>query len=458
MKRIGVGIRLSLVLLVLTAAALTAVYLAVVPTLETRLVDDKVEQLEGLTEVVAETYQEEPFVSASVLAQAIPGVNARVVIYAELGGRLTVFDDSAGLLGSAEMEGDRIAQRAFVGQEPASGTLERRETRFAEAARPVFVPESRVVLLSSSLTGEVRDIQLVERRLLIAGLLALMGAVALGFGAATLHARRIRRLEQAAERIAGGQFDEPVVDTGSDELRELADAFERMRQRLAALDHARREFVANASHELRTPIFALGAALELLEDEELDEATRLEFMNTMHEQVERLSRLAEDLLDLSRLDAGRVSVEASPVDLGAAADALAAEFEAAALAAKHPLSVERNGVAVALADGDQVLRIGRALVENALRHTPEGTGVCIRAERRNGFAVLEVEDDGPGIPPEHLDQVFDRFYRVDGTRASGSGLGLAIARELAELMDGSLEAANDGAATRFVLALPRHRT
>src|SRR5439155_4562305 len=115
-------------------------------------------------------------------------------------------------------------------------------------------------------------------------------------------ARRLRRLEVAAERIAAGRFDEPIHDTGVDEVGQLARAFDRMRERLATLDRARSEFIANASHELRTPLFSLGGFLELLTDEDLDEATRGEFLDTMREQVDRLTKLATDLLDLSRLD------------------------------------------------------------------------------------------------------------------------------------------------------------
>src|SRR5204862_1888104 len=138
--------------------------------------------------------------------------------------------------------------------------------------------------------------------------------ILLGYVAARAFARRIRRLEQAAERIAGGSFEVPVVDRGSDEVGQLAAAFERMRVRLAQLDHARREFIANASHELRTPLFALGGFLELMTEEDLDSQTRAEFMSTMREQVERLTKLATELLDLSRLDAGRLSLEREPID------------------------------------------------------------------------------------------------------------------------------------------------
>jgi signal transduction histidine kinase len=269
-----------------------------------------------------------------------------------------------------------------------------------------------------------------------------------------MHARRIRRLERAADRIAHGKFDEPVADQGSDELHELAEAFEHMRRRLATLDDARRAFVANASHELRTPIFALGAALELLEDETLDEPTREEFIETMRDQVGRLTRLTADLLDLTRLDAGRMPVEAEPVDLTAAAALLGREFDAAARAGGHALAVVTNGSAGAVADEDQVLRIGRAVVENALVHTPSGTRISIATHAENGRATLEIADDGPGVPAEQQEHLFERFYRVDGNRASGSGLGLAIAHELAELMHGELRLASTPDGTSVTLTLP----
>ena len=161
-----------------------------------------------------------------------------------------------------------------------------------------------VVLFSSSLSDTLATVHVIERRLGYATLAALAIALVLGSVAAALHARRIRRLERAAERIAQGAFDEPVRDTGDDELGELARTFERMRIQLSRLDSARRAFVATASHELRTPLFALGGFIELLEDEDLDEETRRGFLTTMREQVDRLTKLATDLLDLSRVDAG----------------------------------------------------------------------------------------------------------------------------------------------------------
>jgi signal transduction histidine kinase len=227
-----------------------------------------------------------------------------------------------------------------------------------------------------------------------------------------------------------------------------------MRQRLAQLEHARREFIANASHELRTPLFSLGGFLEIMDDEELDPATQVEFLATMREQVARLTKLATDLLDLSRLDAGRMTVEHEQVDLAALAEVLADEFRGAALSTGHELAVDNGAESRAVGDEERALQIGRILLENAMKHTPPGTPVRIAATQQNGTALLTVEDEGPGIPPEHRAQVFERFYRLEGSIASGSGLGLAIARELAELMGGSLELQRQQGRTLFTLVLP----
>src|SRR5437763_1064186 len=279
-------------------------------------------------------------------------------------------------------------------------------------------------------------------------------SVALGCGGSWMFARRVRRLARAADRIAAGHFDDPVDDRSPDELGHLARAFDRMRLRLAQLDHARSEFIANASHELRTPLFSLGGFLELMGDEELDEETRREFLDTMREQVERLTKLATDLLDLSRLDVGRLRVARAPFDLVEVAHVLCNEFRALAQTGGRRVELEGDDDVLAIGDDERALQIGRALVENALRHTPPGTTVRVRAGRADGTAFLEVADDGPGVPAEHAEQVFERFYRIDGALASGSGLGLAIARELAQLMDGRVALESSPGRSAFRLVLP----
>lgn len=443
----GVGARLALALFVVLAGALALVYLIVVPSLESRLTRSRLSQLETAAPGIVHELPSDRLNWPDFLDAAAASANARVVVYDAVGPppALVVSGDSQGF-GSADVQRDPIALRAALSRESTRGTTTRGGRRFAEAATPIPGTDS-VVLVSSPLHETLRTVDLVRDRLVVAGLFALFAALAAGYLGAMLFARRLRRLEAAADRIAAGEFDEPVVDRGKDEVGELARSFERMRARLAALDHARREFIANASHELRTPIFSLGGFLELLRDEELDEPTRREFLATMSEQVDRLAKLATELLDLSRADAGRLRVEREAVDLALVAETVVDEF--AARANGRELALGDVDEAAVLGDEQRVLQIARVLVENALVHTPAGTHVEVRvADGR-----LEVADDGPGIPAEHLAHVFDRFYRVEGERASGSGLGLAIARELAQAMGGALEVESRAHRTVFRLVL-----
>jgi signal transduction histidine kinase len=452
----SVGARLTLALALLVAGALGVVYAIVVPSLERNLIGAKVSQLRRAAPAVSHQL---PSSSASpdwtdALGTLSTSANARVVVYQVLSASppsLTVFQDS-NPVSSSDVQNDPVASRAFVSGKLVTGTVNRNEARYAEAAMPLGNP-NYVLLLAAPLHDSLGNVNLVQRRVLAAGLLALVAALLVGYGAATVFARRIRRLERAAERIAGGDFDEPVDVSGSDELAELAVAFERMRVQLAQLDSARRAFIANASHELRTPIFSLAGFLELLADEELDEPTRREFLETMRGQVDRLSKLTVDLLDLSRLDAGRLHVEREPVDMARIAQDLAGEFAAVAQTSGHPLDAVPEGEALALADQQRTLQIGRILIDNALMHTPVGTRVHVRAVTQPGAVMLTIEDEGPGIPAEAAERVFERFYRADGPRATGSGLGLAIARELATLMGGRIELESRPGHTAFRLVL-----
>jgi signal transduction histidine kinase len=432
----GIRLRLALALVAVVAGSLGVVYLIVVPSLETELVNAKLDQLEEDARTVARNYATQVGSEQEFAERAASVFQARVVVYSILQNQPFVFCDS-NTAASLDVARDPVAREATRSRALVRGTVGRRDRQFAEVAIPLE-NEGVVILLSDSLADPLSSLKLIERRLLFAGLIGLLFAGVVGYLAASVHAKRIRRLERAAERIAGGRFDEPVVDTGNDELGDLANAFELMRGRLGKLDRARSEFIANASHELRTPLFSLGGFLELMADEDVDEATRQEVLETMREQVDRLAKLATDLLDLSRLDAGRMHVEHEPVDLGEVARVVCAEFSALAERKRHAVEAVVQGHPVARADELRVLQVVRALLDNALTHTPEGTQVTLRAWADRERALIEVEDDGPGIAPEHAPHVFDRFYRGDGTIASGSGLGLAIARELVQMMGGEV--------------------
>ncbi len=447
----SVGARLSVALAVVVAGALAVVWVALVPTLHRNLVNGRLGLLAQSAQQIAREATTNN-VNQNFIDDAVHTADASRVVYLESSGAAAAFLipllDSRKTIPSTDVGRDPIALRAAKTLSLARGTVSQGGETFAEVAIPDQL--GRIVLVSASLHGTLENIDLVRSRLLWAGLIALALAVLIGWVAASAFGRRLRRLERAADRIAAGDFDEPVVDGGSDEIAQLASAFDRMRLQLAQLDDARRSFIANASHELRTPIFSLAGFLELLHDEDLDDRTRADFLDSMTEQMSRLAKLATDLLDLSRLDAGGIRVTPDEVPLAEVAEELGEEFGPLASRGGHHLEVDSSGGDIVLADRARVLQIGRALVDNALAHTPPGTHVRVIADG----AMLAVEDNGGGIPNEHRELIFARFTRLDGSRSTGTGLGLAIARELATMMDGGLVLDSTPGQTRFVLTLP----
>ena len=451
----GIRVRLALGLVAIVAGALGTAYLIVVPSLEKQLVDARLDELEKQARPLADQLPADTLLWNDKVEQFGVTANARVVAFRILGANppaLAVVADSRRGESSRDVARNPTALRAAETGRLERGRLVTVSGDYAEVAVPRV--EDAVVLFRASLADSLATVRLVQRRLLVATGFALLLALVLGLTAAGMFAHRLRRLETAAERIAGGDFDAPIVDRGDDEIGQLAVTFDRMRVQLAQLDNARKEFVANASHELRTPLFSIGGFLELLTDEELDDETRDQFLSTMRTQVERLTKLSTDLLDLSRMDAGQLRVEHEAVDLSAVVATLARELDHVADASGHVLDAELDGSVWSTADEERVLQIGRALVINGLVHTPAGTRLVMRARRHGSRAELEVADNGPGIPRGERQSVFERFYRVEGGVASGSGLGLAIAREVARLMNGDVRLESEPGSTVVTVDLP----
>ncbi|MDR7440000.1 MAG: ATP-binding protein [Armatimonadota bacterium] len=227
---------------------------------------------------------------------------------------------------------------------------------------------------------------------------------------------------------------------------------------LRRVETIRRDFVANVSHELRTPLASLRAMAEALQDgglEDPDLARR--FLAQMVQEVDRLNRLAEELLELSVLESGAARLRREPLRARELLEEMAERFGPAADRKRIRLLVEGEETWF-LADRERLLQALGNLVDNALKFTPEGGSVWLRAESRPGELAFVVEDTGPGIPVEHLSRIFERFYRAEPSRARGSGgagLGLSITKHIALAHGGRVEAANrrEGGA-RFTLVLP----
>ncbi len=266
----------------------------------------------------------------------------------------------------------------------------------------------------------------------------------------------LREMAAATEAMARGDYSRRVSDASRDELGALGRAFNAMAGELAETDRVRRDLIANVSHELRTPITALQAVLENLVDgvEPADPET----LRTMLAQVERLGRLVKQLLDLSRLESGSVPLDRHHFEIGPLLEGAVREAGLNAPAdVGMEVDVEPRHLA---ADGDpeRIHQVVANLLENALRHSPPGATVTLRARRQGAAAVVEVRDDGPGIPDAEVDRVFERFYRADSARASrdgGAGLGLAIAQWIVGLHGGQIHPERlDPHGCRMVFSLP----
>jgi signal transduction histidine kinase len=267
----------------------------------------------------------------------------------------------------------------------------------------------------------------------------------------------LREMVGAARAMARGDYGRRVTASSRDEVGELARAFNTMATELAEVDRVRRDLVANASHELRTPIGALRAKLENLVDgiEPIDRAA----LAGLLKQTERLSDLVEQLLDLSKLESGAVPLEREPVHAAELLGRVARQWESVASEHRVRLEVVVDPPELeVICDERRLEQVLANLVANAVRHSPEDGAVVLGAARRDGLVRYEVSDEGPGIAPEEVERVFERFYRSDRGRSQdegGSGLGLAIARWIVELHGGTIRVeANEARGCRMVVDLP----
>jgi len=308
-----------------------------------------------------------------------------------------------------------------------------------------------VVLFSGWVMFHMGD----DVKILAVAAAAASAAVAAGLVLGDSISRNIDRLRVASANVAAGDLAARAPDTGPRELAELGRSFNEMAASLESLFDARRELVAAASHDLRTPVASIAAMLEAIDD---GLAEPEEYLGPLRDQVRRLGTLVDDLFELARIDAGALAFEIRSVALAPIVESCLGGFEAEARA-RHVQLEQRGDVAEAQARcaPDQVERVLLNLLTNALRHTPSDGTVAVVLSASEGHVQISVEDDGEGISDEAARRMFDRFWRGDSARnGSGSGLGLAIARGLVEAQGGRIwaEARSSGGA-RVSFTLPR---
>ena len=277
--------------------------------------------------------------------------------------------------------------------------------------------------------------------------------------------RRLRQVQDATERLGAGDLTARAPEHGGDEVAAVARSFNRMAGELTARaqaleisDTARRQLLADVSHELMTPLTAMRGYIETLAMSELhiDAATRQRYLGIVNEETHRLERIIGDLLDLARLDGGATTMRREPVNVAALFERVAERHEREVRSRGiHLVRQVAPGASGVMGDADRLEQVLQNLAANAFRHTLDGGTLRLAADRTGAGVRLEVRDSGPGIAPQHLPLIFDRFYKVDVSRKAtgGSGLGLSIVKAIVEQHGGTIVAHNDNGAV-FEIVLP----
>lgn len=369
-----------------------------------------------------------------------------------------------------------VALISIAGTAVLTGTMIRAEVDryfFAQAIEPWFAPppgaasrapmprmrdpDTREMLRRIMGSPELQFLEHLRHATWQAAVAGVAAAVLLAILVARYMTAPLRQMSEAAARVGRGDLAQHVPVPSDDEMGSLATAFNVMTADLRRLEESRRHLVADIAHELGTPLSVLQANLEGMLDGVVE--TGPDRLAALHTQVRLLSRLVADLRDLSLAQAGRLVLDHRPVDLAA--------LVSDAVAVVLPHAVEKGvGVQSRIAeslppirvDRDRVMQVVHNLLDNAIRHTPQGGAVTVGLEVASGEVRLSVSDTGPGIPPEDLERVFDRFYRLDESRSrvsGGTGLGLTIVKSLVEAHGGRVWAASRvGEGSTFTVALP----
>jgi len=290
--------------------------------------------------------------------------------------------------------------------------------------------------------------------LLAAGIALIISLLIAIFMARTIY-RPLGTVTKAAQQISRGDYSQRIKPEGPKEIKELADSFNRMTEDVEQAQLQLRHFVADVSHELRSPLTSIqGFAQALIDGTAADDATKLKAAQIIDEESRRLKHQVDELLELSRMQSNQAKFLNGPVCLE---EVLTQSAEVFAVQAKQKqVKIDlKTAPLVLVGDADRLEQVFNNLLDNAIKNSPTGGKVSVVSTKGEGnFARITVSDEGPGIHPDHLSHVFERFYQVTGTR-TGVGLGLAIAREIVVAHHGSIEASSTpGEGARFTVTLP----
>lgn len=295
-----------------------------------------------------------------------------------------------------------------------------------------------------------------------AGLTALLLGTLLALWIASSVARPLHKMADAAEAIAMGDYDQQLRPQGPEEVQRVANSFNSMAAQVEVTRQAQRDFVANVSHDLKTPLTSIQGWSQALMDGTADSIEeRQRAAKIIHDETARMTRLVTQLLDLARIESGQLKLNLDYVDLCQVLEDVKRNLSVKAEKAGIHLTLEMNQIPPVWGDHDRLMQVFSNLVDNALAHTPEGGRVHLSAYSHGDNAVEAiVQDTGRGIESRELSRIFERFYQADKSRSRqegrrGSGLGLAIARELIEAQNGRIQVRSElGKGSAFIVRLP----
>ena len=400
---------------------------------------------------------------------------------AATGHRITLIDNAGQVVGDSDFDGRALLRlenhsmrpEVSAAREHGVGSAIRMSPSTGEEQLYVAVSTSHGVVRLSVTTKAVANIfSRAQRGVLAAGAISLFLAGLLAFLFARSVSKPVTDLRDLARDIAAGRPANTPVSSGPGEIRELGEAIKWLaaeleakltklnaeQARLRKLEHVRRDFVANVSHELRTPLTIVGGFAETMRDPDVPVERRSEFARTILTNTQRMQRIVDELLDLTRIESGHWQPRPQPVYIDEVAADVFSRFHDVAREKQLRLEVQiAPGAEMVWADRTALEQILFNLVENSVRHTTNGAIVVDTARDKNDL-VLNVRDTGCGIAEEHLGRIFERFYRADPGRSraeGGTGLGLSIVKHLVEAHGGAVRATSvAGEGTTIVICLP----
>jgi signal transduction histidine kinase len=295
------------------------------------------------------------------------------------------------------------------------------------------------------------------RPLIQAGIIGLVLSVILVIGISRWVTRPLQRVSDAAHAIAAGDYDQRAPESGPREARELAAAFNHMAEQVQRSRQAQHDFLANVSHDLKTPLTSIQGYSQAILDGAAAEPAQA--AQVIHDEAARMRRLVDDLLDLARIESGHTPLRRDRVNLSGLLDSVLANLSIQAGDKQIALVREVDMLPDLVGDGDRLAQVFTNLVDNAIAHTPPGGQIAVRAAAESGGIQIAVSDTGQGIPPEDITRIFERFYQVDKSRSrearKGAGLGLAICKQIVEAHGGHIRAESiSGKGASFVVWLP----